>query len=158
MLEILQKLPHLCPNFSRSVYCCATFNFGPATCTFKHRDSLNAPWGMCAITADGSYNPKTGGHIILWELGLVIEFPPVSTILIPSATITHSNIAVSEGETRVSFTQYTAGGIFRWLDNGGRTEKLLEIKDPVEFVKICKLKTGRWEEGLARFTKLSDLQ
>jgi hypothetical protein len=52
---------------------------------------------------------------------LVIEFPPGSTILIPSSILSHSNTAVDDQEHRYSFTQYAAGGLFRWVDNGFRT-------------------------------------
>lgn len=44
----------------------------------------------------GPFQPKKGGYLALWELKLVIEFPPGALVLIPSATITHSNVAVAE--------------------------------------------------------------
>ncbi|KAJ3886728.1 hypothetical protein GG344DRAFT_69418 [Lentinula edodes] len=43
-----------------------------------------------------------GGHLVLWDLGLVIRFPPGSTILFPSSLITHSTIPIQEGETRAN--------------------------------------------------------
>lgn len=55
---------------------------------------------------------------MLWPLKLVIEFPPGATILIPSAAIEHSNMPISPGETRLSITQFTAGALHRWVDNG----------------------------------------
>lgn len=57
---------------------------------------------------------------MLWDCRLVVEFPPGSTILLPSAAIAHGNTSIdlSIGEERSSFTQYTAGGIFRWVDQG----------------------------------------
>ncbi|KAJ7883792.1 hypothetical protein B0H13DRAFT_2537891, partial [Mycena leptocephala] len=39
------------------------------------------------ITALRRFNPDLSGHLILWDLKLVIRFPPGSTILIPSAII-----------------------------------------------------------------------
>ena len=42
--------------------------------------------------------------IILFELGLVIEFLLGSTILIPSSTISHKNVSIQDGESQVSFT------------------------------------------------------
>jgi hypothetical protein len=76
-------------NFPRevSVFAAATFNFGPATVTFPHTDTLNLVWGWCAITALGAFDPQRGGHLVLWDLCLVIQFPPGSTILIPSAIL-----------------------------------------------------------------------
>ena len=73
---------------------------------------------MCAVTALGDFDPKKGGHLILWECGLVIEFPPGSTVLIPSATISHSNVMVGHNKHRYLFTQYTVGGLFQWVENG----------------------------------------
>ncbi|KAJ7767700.1 hypothetical protein B0H16DRAFT_1661223 [Mycena metata] len=108
--------------FTRSVFASATFNLGPHAWTFKHRDVLNLPFGWCPVTAFGDFDPTQGGHLVLWDLKLVIEFPHGSTILIPSATLAHSNIPVAKTEYRVSFTQYSAGGLFRYVDNDFMTE------------------------------------
>ncbi|KAJ3718182.1 hypothetical protein C8R42DRAFT_548423, partial [Lentinula raphanica] len=88
---------------------------------YKHRDFLNWPFGWCAITALGTFDATRSAQLILWELKLVIDFPHAATVLIPSAVITHSNMPVAEGDTRMSFTQYTAGSIFRWVENGCQT-------------------------------------
>lgn len=66
--------------------------------------------------------------MVLWDLQLVIEFPPGASILIPSAAIYHSNTSINPEERRYSFTQFSAGGLFRWVDNGFRTMKL-HVKD-----------------------------
>lgn len=109
--------------FKNSVWAAATFNFGPVTTCFKHKDTANLPFGWCGITSLGTFDPKHGGHLVLWEARRVIEFPPGSTVLIPSAAIAHSNVPIRKGERRYSFTQYTSGGIFRWVDHGFKTEK-----------------------------------
>ena len=101
------SLKHIFPT---SAFAASTYNLGPRTVCFKHTDFANLPFGMCAVTALGDFDPKKGGHLILWECGLIIEFPPGSTILLPSATISHSNVTVDRDERRYSFTQYTAGG------------------------------------------------
>ncbi|KAF9540850.1 hypothetical protein CPC08DRAFT_738774 [Agrocybe pediades] len=111
-------------NFVNSVFPAVTYNMGPQIVCMKHIDFSNLAFGWCAITALGSYNPKLGGHLVLWDCGLVIEFPPGTTILIPSAVLAHSNTAVMEGETRYSFTQYAAGGLFRWVENGFKKENI----------------------------------
>ena len=59
----------------------------------------------------------------MWDLKMIIEFPPGSTVLIPSAVVSHSNTEVRAHETRYSITQYTAGGLFRWVACGGRSLK-----------------------------------
>jgi hypothetical protein len=152
-----QHLPGTLRIFPKSVFPLATFNFGPAVRTFIHRDVMNCPFGWCAIHALGLYDPQKGGHIILWEPKLVIEFPPASTILIPSATITHSNIAISSTEQRASFTQYCQGGLFRWVDNGFRLEEVLKLEDFEEYKRICKLKETRWEMGLGLLPTVSEV-
>ncbi|KAJ7790143.1 hypothetical protein B0H14DRAFT_2396692, partial [Mycena olivaceomarginata] len=106
------KLPHLRRPFVGSIFSCAAFNFGPNIWTFKHRDVVNLAFGWCAIQALGDFDPTKGGHLVLWDLMLVIEFPPGALILIPSATLSHSNVPVQPGDTHVSFTQFTSGGLF----------------------------------------------
>ncbi|KAJ7818538.1 hypothetical protein B0H14DRAFT_2601255 [Mycena olivaceomarginata] len=101
--------PSAIPEVRRSVW------------TFKHRDVCNLPFGWCAIQSLGRFDATKGGHLVLWDLKLVIEFPAGALILLPSATLAHSNVPVADGQERISFTQYTSGGLFRWIDNGGRT-------------------------------------
>ncbi|KIK50238.1 hypothetical protein GYMLUDRAFT_209255, partial [Collybiopsis luxurians FD-317 M1] len=114
---------HLPENFPcDSIFSAATFNFGGKVWTFKHRDFLNWAFGWCAITALGRFDHTRSGQLILWELKLVIDFPHASTILIRSAVITHSNTPIHPDDFRTSFTQYTAGPIFQWVQNGCRTE------------------------------------
>lgn len=54
----------------------------------------------------------------MFDINTVVEFPSGSTILIPSSVMRHGNTPVRAGETRVSMTQYAAGALFRWVDNG----------------------------------------
>ncbi|KAJ7206770.1 hypothetical protein GGX14DRAFT_396703 [Mycena pura] len=143
--------------FRRSVFAAATFNLGPNVWTFKHRDVLNLPFGWCAITALGDFDHTKGGHLVLWELKLIIEFPPGATILIPSATIAHSNVPVDRTEHRCSFTQYTAGGLFRYADNGLRTEAELAVEDPEMYDKLLAEKDVRWQKGVDLWSTLEEL-
>jgi hypothetical protein len=92
-----------------------TFNIGPAACTKPHKDVMNLPWGWCAVTSLGSYNHTKGGHFVLWDLNLAVEFPPHSTLFIPSAILSHSNTSIGPTERRSSVTQYNAEGLFRWV-------------------------------------------
>lgn len=130
---------------------------GPQVRCFKHRDVRNVPYGWCAITAMGTFDPKKGGHLVLWEPKLILEFPPGSTLLIPSATITHSNVPISPQETRTSFTQYCSGGLFRWVDNGGRSDGELRVQDPALFDELGRKKGGRWLEGLALLATMEEV-
>ncbi|TFK61024.1 hypothetical protein BDN72DRAFT_872812 [Pluteus cervinus] len=152
------KMPELRKNFHRSIFTSAAFNFGPQVRTFKHRDYLNCPFGWCSVQALGTFDATKGSHLILWEARLVIEFPAGSLVLIPSATITHSNTPSLPHENRVSFTQYCAGGLFRYVDNGFRTDHELEIEDPTLFNELLKLKNSRWESGLKLYSTLSEIR
>ncbi|KAH7867666.1 uncharacterized protein C8R40DRAFT_1178816 [Lentinula edodes] len=96
--RMYEELPTLSRNFPGSVFSAAAFNFGGNVWTYKHRDHLNWPFGWCAITALGRFDPARSAQLILWELKLVIDFPHAATILIPSAVITHSNTPVAEGD------------------------------------------------------------
>ncbi|KAG6852701.1 hypothetical protein C0991_009717 [Blastosporella zonata] len=145
-------------NYSNSVFPAATYNVGPSTVCCLHIDDANLPFGICAITALGNYDPKLGGHIVLWDCGLIIEFPPGSTILIPSAVVAHMNVAVRPGETRYSFTQYAAGGLFRWVEHGFQKDGSFFSQLDDEALAVQKeLETRRWAGGVDMFSKLSDL-
>ncbi|KAI0054533.1 hypothetical protein BV25DRAFT_1762217, partial [Artomyces pyxidatus] len=122
--------PGLEKPFKNSVFPTATFNFGPQAVTYCHKDHLNVPYGWCAVTALGNYDPTKGGHLYLWELKLVIEFPPGSTILLPSAILTHGNTPIASGEVRQAFTQYCAGSLARWCMYGFRTAALVQRSAP----------------------------
>ncbi|KAK7000215.1 hypothetical protein R3P38DRAFT_3328007 [Favolaschia claudopus] len=141
--SILRNLP------SRlSVFSTTTFNFGPATVTFPHIDFRNWPLG--------NFDPDRGGHLVLWDLKLVIRFPPGSTILIPSAFLRHSNVNIAPHETRFSFTQYTPAGLFRWVYNRFRTDKDIDTSKtttPQEREQRRKDRERRWAEGIKMYTK-----
>jgi hypothetical protein len=158
-MHILEDKTGESRNFPGSIFACTTMNFGPRVCSFKHRDSQNLPFGWCAITALGNFDPTKWAHLILWDLKIAIEFPPGSTILIPSATLTHSNSALGDDESRLSFTQYSAGGIFRWVDHGCMTEAAIKKSDKARYKELLKLKESgiNWKMGLAMYPKHQDL-
>lgn len=110
--------PALRRPFPDSAFGTITFNFGPEVCTIPHKDYKNLSWGWCAVTSLGDYDPERGGHLILWDFNLALEFPPNSTIFIPSAIVEHSNTSIQPGETRSTITQYNSAGIFRWVAYG----------------------------------------
>ncbi|KAJ7914350.1 hypothetical protein B0H13DRAFT_2325383 [Mycena leptocephala] len=158
MAMIAEWRPRLRWNFARSVFAACTFNFGPHAITVPHLDFGNLAWGWCAITALGTFDPDVGGHLILWDLKLVIRFPPGSTILIPSAIIRHSNVPVGLHERRFSFTQYTAGGLFRWIRNGFKTDEAFqESATPTEKATRRAEDLGRWEAGVAMYRTVDTL-
>ncbi|KAF9060811.1 hypothetical protein BDP27DRAFT_1159654, partial [Rhodocollybia butyracea] len=110
--------PNLHRLFKNNAWAACTINFGPFSVTFPHVDAANLCFGWCSITALGNFDHTLGGHLILWDLGLFIRFPPGSTILIPSALLVHSNVPIAPGEEHYSFIQYSSAGLFRWVENG----------------------------------------
>ena len=109
---------------------------------------MNLPYGWCAIQALGRFDATKGGHLVLEQLKVAIEFPAGSLILIPSATLVHANTPVQSNEVRMSFTQYTPGALFRYVDNGFRVERVFKQQDPQGYQKMVSEKPGKWAEGL----------
>ncbi|KDR79069.1 hypothetical protein GALMADRAFT_19655, partial [Galerina marginata CBS 339.88] len=146
-------------NWQQTPWAATSLNFGPRTVCYKHVDFGNLAFGWCAITALGEYDYKKGGHLILWDLGLIIEFPPGSTILIPSSAIHHSNVRIQSEERRYSFTQYTSGGIFRWVDNGyQKSVDSLGAMDPEEKTKLLSDLSNQLEYGLSLYSTLEEIE
>lgn len=145
-------------NFSSSVFEATTYNLGPRTACYRHRDFSNLPFGLCAVTALGDFDYTKGGHLVLWEAHLVIEFPPGVTILLPSAIISHSNVPVADNEQRLSFTQYSAGGLFRWVDN--HFQRAADYKATLKgdaLVAYLAEEKARWKFGLGLLSRLDEL-
>ncbi|KAF7972068.1 hypothetical protein HWV62_19137 [Athelia sp. TMB] len=119
---------------SNNVFPATTVNFGPGAACYDHLDYGNAAGGWCSITSAGSYDPKRGGHLVLFDINKVVEFPPGSTILIPSSVMRHGNTPIQEGETRVGMTQYAAGALFRYADHGFKLkdDAAREVRDRVQ--------------------------
>ncbi|KAJ8694566.1 hypothetical protein PTI98_007230 [Pleurotus ostreatus] len=159
MEALLAGHPQLRRNFKNSPWACTSFNMGPQTVCYPHVDSGNLPWGWCAVTALGNFNPDHGGHLVLWDLGLVIRFPPGATVLIPSAVMKHSNTLIGEGESRYSFTQYSAGGLFRWVENGLASDKQRDAeasRDHEMMLERQSSRATRWQRGLSMFSTILD--
>ncbi len=157
--ELLGANPGLRRNFSNSIWAASTFNFGPKVFSKEHRDHANLPFGLCSVTALGDFDPTKGGHLVLWDLGLVIEFPPGSTILLPSAAISHFNTPIRRGESRSSFTQYTAGGLFRWVSHGNQNAPaFLKDKTPAELQQIAEENKDRCKLGLSLFSTIQEIR
>ncbi|KAJ7695268.1 hypothetical protein B0H14DRAFT_2650629 [Mycena olivaceomarginata] len=126
-------------------------NLGPkhvplaiATTPTSHSGFAPSPPSVTSTTTKG-------GHLILWDAKLILEFPPGTTILIPSAAIYHSNIPVAPGEHRFSFTQYTAGGIFAGEDS--YWSSLSAAQRMAEVQKMA----GRWEDGVNHYAYEEEL-
>lgn len=144
--------------FDNSIMSAAAFNFGPRTVCLPHIDFSNLPFLWCFIWALGWYNWRKGGHLILWDLKLVIEFPPGSLAAIPSGVCCHSNTRISKHEMRSSFMQYSSGGNFRWVDRGFKSEKdFAATLTASQAEEEEGRKRARWEMGLNLFSTLEEL-
>lgn len=141
------------------VFPCRTFNLDKQSASKPHTDNNNLARGWCSVTALGNFDPIHGGHLVLWDLGLVIQFPPGSTILIPSSIILHSNTPIKPNEVRYSIVQYAAGHLFRWHNNGCLNDKEWKDKATPEMMeKWEKERYSRWEEAVSSFTTLEELE
>ena len=144
-------------TFQNSIYPAATINFGPRTVCVPHNDGEDDPVNFCHVTALGTFDPTKGGHIVLHDLKLMIEFPPGASILFPSALLRHSNTGIQPGERRQSFTQWVSGPLIRWADTDFRTYAQMEQDDPEERKRFdAKLKTRR-QGRINLFSKPSNL-
>lgn len=66
---------------------------------------------------------------------------------------------VGEGEERYSFTQYTAGGLFQWVEYGYQTVESWRATATAEELSQAHLKDeGRWKEWLNMFSTVDEVQ
>ncbi|KAJ7701599.1 hypothetical protein B0H16DRAFT_1348124 [Mycena metata] len=121
--EFLQHHPDALYPCDSTVFSAITFELGGPHCRgFGGSADRHQAETWSVLHALGDYSSLHGGHIILWDLGLVVCFPPGSSILIPTGIIRYSFVRVRPGETRYSVIQHTGGGIARWFSNGKRTD------------------------------------
>jgi hypothetical protein len=140
------------------VFPCRSFNLGMQSVCYPHVDERNLAQSWCSVTALGQFDPNIGGHLVLWDLKLIVRFPPGSTILIPSALLVHSNTPIQPGEERVSIVQYVAGGLARWVNCGQKLEQnWLAQASPAEVQNEEKERQERWARMVELYTKIEDL-
>ncbi|KAE9394188.1 hypothetical protein BT96DRAFT_828078 [Gymnopus androsaceus JB14] len=150
--------PKLTRWFRNSVFAGISFNMGPFTVAWPHTDSHNLAFGWCTITALGNFDPDKGGHLILWDLGLVTWFPPGSTILIPSTLLTHSNVPIQPRDECYSIIQYSSSGLFCWIYNSFMSDKDFLAKAMPEMKRRrAKDQKARWGNGLHMFSLWDDV-
>jgi hypothetical protein len=143
--------------FPKSAYPGLTINFGPRTVCHDHLDCTNAAGVPCAITALGDFDHHKGGHLVLFDLKLIVPFPSGSTILLPSASLRHGNLGIQDGETRMSMTQYCSGGLLRHYDYGFKMYKGENGMSEAKRKEVDASAQRRWEEVMARFSTLDSL-
>jgi hypothetical protein len=68
-----------------------------------HRDVRESPFGFSCAIACGDFEE---GHLVMYELGFVLEMKPCDIILFPDSLITHKNTKVKgRRKSVVAFTQ-----------------------------------------------------
>ena len=142
--------------FPDSLFCSFTMNMGPHTVCLGHRDFWNVVYGTCPIGALGPFNHCMGGHIILHELKLIIEFCWGDVMFIPSGAVTHENVPIHEGETWYSFTMYTAGGLFRYMSCGMWMVKEMKEKNEDGYARYIAESPQHWEEGWKQYSTITE--
>ena len=157
--DVLKELsgwsPNVRCNYTGNAFACAALNLGLRTVSFPHHDFANLSWGLCSITALGDYNPDTGGELVLRKAKLVIRFPPGSTFLVSSAMVEHSNTPIGPNERQYSLAQFTAGGLFWFVDNGFQTDEQWRKKaSPQEISECLNAQKTRYEIGLSKLHKI----
>ncbi|ESK82361.1 hypothetical protein Moror_12217 [Moniliophthora roreri MCA 2997] len=168
MLELKNWFPELSfpshPNPDRGYWAARTLNTAEthkiaAIAMKAHADYSNWAPNWCCITAIGDFNPDTGSHLLLWNIGIKICFPPSCSILFPSAIITHLNIPVQPGERWYLIVEYSAGGLFRWVYNGHKMdEDFLATADEKMLEKWNKDRGHQWKDSLQMYTKWYKLE
>ncbi|KAL0058331.1 hypothetical protein AAF712_014999 [Marasmius tenuissimus] len=145
--------PSLVDPLPKCCFSACNLNMGRAV-TLQHTDFLNLLFGQCAVLSMGDFNYKKGGHIVLWDFGLVIEFPPGSMILLPSALVEHSNVSIAGHERRSSITFYSASGLFRWVTNGYMSDKEFKARASTKMrQRWDEHRANLWKDGLELLSK-----
>ncbi|KAK7032025.1 hypothetical protein R3P38DRAFT_2522527, partial [Favolaschia claudopus] len=115
-----------------AVYPCETSVFSAITLELGGPHHIISPFGprgrfdpatWCIITSLGVYDPRLGGHIILWDIGWVLVFPPGTSILLPPGLVRYSFVKVRPHESRYLLIQYAGSGIRRFFENGERKDE-----------------------------------
>jgi hypothetical protein len=75
------------------------YDFGPGSSPSKF-----AATGQRAVTSGGNYDYGQGGHFVVKEAKVVLEFPPCATILIIPPAITVGQVPVQAHEYKVTLT------------------------------------------------------
>ncbi|TFK59626.1 hypothetical protein BDN72DRAFT_780474, partial [Pluteus cervinus] len=163
LLRLFQWDISLRGNFANSIFPAASFNLGPRTVSLDHTDAGNVGYGLCSLVSLGNFDSRKGGHLVLFDMGLMVPFPASAVALLPSGILRHGNTAIQANETRYSIAQYCAGGLLRWVDFGFKTAVAATAKQTKAKTKeILASLNGDHEErveaALGLFSKVGELK
>ena len=91
-------------------------------CTDGHVDEFDDT--LCLVLPFGQFE---GGHLVLWEPGLVVELNQGDFILFPSSKITHFNLHFTG--FRGSLVMHTDRELRTWSDKNGWSNHMANTKD-----------------------------
>lgn len=157
----LPKLYQRDPSLQRlfpSIFPGATFNLGPQTTTLPHFDSKNKGNGIVSVCSLGEFDHSKGGHLVFLTLKMFVQFPSGSMVLFPSAIVEHANTPIAANETRMSFTQWMAGGLFRWIDYDFQLMGDCARRNPTLHKELALGRKHAWKYALETFSFYDSLQ
>ncbi|TFK60591.1 hypothetical protein BDN72DRAFT_779221 [Pluteus cervinus] len=163
LLWVYEHDNNLQRNFAESIFPAASFNLGPSTVSLEHTDAGNVGYGLCALVALGEFDYRAGGHLVLFDLGLMVQFPPGAVVLLPSGVLRHGNTPIQSNEERYSIAQYCAGGLLRWHRYGLRTASAAtkgagKAKAKAIMGALNGKHDDRVREALALFSRVDELE
>jgi hypothetical protein len=104
----LYPLNEPCQRFCGAWCACVVNNGGNnPNQTEAHRDVKEAQYGYSCILSCGEF---TGGALILYELGIIVELAPGDLVLFPDSLITHAN-EKAQGN-RISIVTFTQENVY----------------------------------------------
>jgi hypothetical protein len=73
----------------------------------------------------GHFDDTKGGHPVLLDFRVLVQFPAGSVVHILSSPMRHANTPVAEGKFRISVIQYMSDSLSRFMDAGYKCVKNL---------------------------------
>ncbi|THH28042.1 hypothetical protein EUX98_g6148 [Antrodiella citrinella] len=106
--------------FPGSAFAAQSLNISDQSLSDRHVDLKNLVFGICCIIPFGTFNHRRSAHVVLEEPKVIIELAPGDLFFLPSASIHHENIPLADPdvELRKSMISYSAGALFRWIQQG----------------------------------------
>jgi hypothetical protein len=155
--ELFAKNSVIKAFFPDSPFLSTTLNMGDQSVSPMHVDNKNLVFGICCIAVFGSFNHRTGGHNLMRPAKTIFELRRGDLMFLPSGSVHHGNIPIVGDGTRFVAVFYTAGALFRWVNDGHRLRN--KGKKGVKESRRSKEEQSELEilEGNARWNKGMDL-
>jgi hypothetical protein len=97
---------------------------------------------MEAVTSLGTYDHRKGGHMMFPDDDVMMEMPPGMTVLFPAGTKSYNFAAVRKHKQQYLFHQFCSAGVLRWVEKGGRSDKLFDdeavLEDQDAWDEMCR--------------------